>query len=138
MKQHALIVEGRIAEIIPDTLDLDGRSISLEERYHPEFLSLLVPYDLENPPVVRGPEPQLIPSSVTMRQARLALLTAGKLAVVTAALDSLTGDAGEAARIEWEFGATVDRASPMVALLSQLVGLNDAALDQLFTDASTR
>lgn len=46
--------DGRVAEIIPGTVVIDGKTITLEMRYHPDFIAGLVPYDPENPP----PEPE--------------------------------------------------------------------------------
>jgi hypothetical protein len=80
--------------------------------------------------------PPAPPTSVTMRQARLALLQAGLLASVSAALAAATGMAGDAARIEWEYAATVDRDSPLVAGLVATLGLTDAQLDALFAAAA--
>ena len=77
------------------------------------------------------PEPQA-PRAVTMRQARLALLQAGHLGAVQAAMES----AGEAAKIEWEYAGTVERESPIVAAMGQALGLDDGALDALFTAAA--
>ena len=83
------------------------------------------------------PEP-VIPQSVTMRQARLALLAAGLLDDVDAALAAIP-DATErrAAQIEWEYAATVDRASAWVGNLSSALGLTDEQLDTLFLSAGT-
>lgn len=87
-----------------------------------------------------NPQPQVpvptVPQSVTMRQARLALLQAGKLADVNDAIVALPSPQREAAQIDWEFAATVDRHSPTVDLLAQALSLNDAALDELFTTAA--
>lgn len=85
-----------------------------------------------------GPyDPQAIaPSVVSMRQARLALLEAGLLDDVAAALGALPSPQKEAAQINWEFAATVDRSSPLVATLAQALGLGAADLDQLFTTAA--
>lgn len=78
---------------------------------------------------------QPVPQVVTMRQARLALLGAGLLARVNDALAAMPGVEGEAARIEWEYATTVDRGSPLIASLGGALGLDDAALDDLFTTA---
>ena len=78
-----------------------------------------------------------IPSVVSMRQARLALLGAGLLSQVNDALAAMAGIEGEAARIEWEFAAEVKRSSPLVVSLSAALGLSEAQLDALFTQAST-
>lgn len=76
------------------------------------------------------------PSIVTMRQARLALLQAGLLASVQAAIDGMSGDEGAAARIEWEYSTTLDRNWPLVAALASVLNLDDVALDALFLQAS--
>lgn len=35
----------RVVEIIPATLEIDGRALPLEERFHPDFVAALVPVD---------------------------------------------------------------------------------------------
>ena len=77
-----------------------------------------------------------VPTEVTMRQARLALLGIGKLDVVAPAIESLEGAERDAARIEWEFSSTVVRSRPLVVMLGQALGLDEAALDQLFITAA--
>lgn len=77
-----------------------------------------------------------VPTAVTMRQARLALLGAGLLAQVNAAIASMAGAEGEAARIEWEYALEVRRDSPLVAGLSAALGLTDEALDNLYRAAA--
>ena len=79
-----------------------------------------------------APAPGPVPSSVTMRQARLALLGAGLLASVDAAIDSLPSPQKEAARIEWEYAAEVQRSSGIVLMMGVALGLDDAAIDALF------
>lgn len=81
------------------------------------------------------PPPPPIPSRVTMRQARLALLGEGLLAQVDAAVASVPGAAGDAARIEWEYALSVERNSPLVASLTSALGLTAEQLDALFTTA---
>ena len=76
-----------------------------------------------------------VPPSVTMRQARLALLGAGLLAGVDAAIDSLPNPQKEVARIEWEYAAEVQRSSGLVPMMGVALGLDDAALDALFVAA---
>lgn len=73
-----------------------------------------------------------VPTVVTMRQARLALLAAGKLAAANAAVAA----AGEAVQIAWEFSSDVRRDNPLVTSLAQALSLDDAALDALFTQAA--
>lgn len=87
--------------------------------------------------VAPPPAPVVIPSEVTMRQARLALLGIGKLGDVDAALASITDAAQrQAAQIEWEYSSTVKRDSAWVQQLAPALALDEAALDALFTAAA--
>ncbi len=82
-------------------------------------------------------EPQMAaPAAITMRQARLALLGAGLLAQVNAAIAAMPGATGEAARIEWEYAQEVRRDSPLVQSLGAALSLDQAAMDALFLAAS--
>lgn len=83
------------------------------------------------------PDVPYVPAEVTMRQARLALLQAGKLAAVDAAINALPEPTKSAARIEWEYSGTVRRRQPLVLALAPALGLNDAALDALFIAAES-
>lgn len=78
-----------------------------------------------------------IPTVVTMRQARLALLGVGKLDDVAAAIAGLPSPQKEAAQIEWEYSSEVKRDSALVTQLAPALGLDAAALDALFTTAAT-
>jgi len=78
----------------------------------------------------------VVPTKVTMRQARRALLAAGLLTQVNAAIAGMTGAAGDAARIDWEFSSEVQRNWPLVAALQPALDLTDAQLDSLFLAAS--
>lgn len=83
------------------------------------------------------PEPTpAIPTTVSMRQARLTLLAAGLLDAVNAAIAAMPGVDGDAARIEWEYATEVRRDSPLVSSLGPALGLDDAALDALFLAAA--
>ncbi|MDY0962108.1 MULTISPECIES: hypothetical protein [Massilia] len=77
-----------------------------------------------------------VPQEITMRQARLALLSTGVLAQVASAIETLPDAQRDAARIEWEFSSTVVRDRPLVKMLGQALGLDDQALDQLFITAA--
>ena len=80
---------------------------------------------------VEVPEPgATVPASVSMRQARLALLGAGLLSQVEAAITD------EAARIEWEYAATVERGNALMAAIGTGLGLTDEAIDALFVTAA--
>lgn len=71
--------------------------------------------------------------SVSMRQARLALLQSGLLATVEAAI--ATGS--EADQITWEYATEVRRGDPLVVNLSASLGLTEQQLDDLFKLAAT-
>ena len=81
-------------------------------------------------------EPEAIPTEVTMRQARLALLAAGKLAGVEAAIASMPEPQRTAASIEWEYSNALQRSNPFVAQLGAALGLDDAEIDALFVEAA--
>lgn len=77
-----------------------------------------------------------VPRAVTMRQARLALLAAGVLAAVDAAIDAMTEPTKSAARIEWEYSGEVQRHNGFVAALGPALGLTEAQIDALFIAAA--
>ena len=83
-------------------------------------------YNAANQPV--------IPTIVTMRQARLALLQSGYLDSIN---NYMATNAGAAAKIEWEYAAEVDRNSPLVANLATMLSLSNQQLDGLFTLAAS-
>lgn len=73
---------------------------------------------------------------VSMRQARLALLNAGLLDQVNTTIDAIQDPAEkEAASIAWEYAAEIRRLDPWVVRLGSALGLDDGALDALFTSA---
>lgn len=78
----------------------------------------------------------LVPTKVTMRQARRALLGAGLLASVTAAIAALPSPQKEEAQIEWEYSQEVQRHNGFVSLLAPSLGLSAAQLDALFVTAA--
>lgn len=83
-----------------------------------------------------GESTQPVPQEVSMRQARLALLADGRLDDVETALAALPGDAGRAARIEWEYAGTVTRDSDLIISLGAQLGLTDQKIDDLFRAAA--
>ncbi len=77
-----------------------------------------------------------VPVSVTMRQGRLALLGAGLLDDVDAALAAIPDETmRRAAQIEWEYAQTIDRHSAWVDGLADALGLTGDQLDNLFVAA---
>jgi len=77
--------------------------------------------------------PVVIPNSVTMAQARLALLDANLLDTVITNVSAMP----RSAQIRWEFSSTVNRNSELVIALAGVLGLDSTALDNLFIAAAT-
>ena len=80
------------------------------------------------------PAPVFVPQRVTMRQARLELLSRGLLDNVAATI----AVAGRAAQIEWEYASTVDRDNPVIAAVQQRQHMTDEQIDDLFREAAKR
>lgn len=78
-----------------------------------------------------------VPQSVTMRQARIALSRAGVLKAAEDAIAAMPGQPGEEARIEWAFAAELRRDHPLVTSLGDTLGLDAAAVDDLFRSAAS-
>jgi hypothetical protein len=118
-----------LTETVVAKIDSDGISRMSCSVENPEFQSWLA---AGNTPLPADPPPPVVITSVTMRQARLALLQAGLLAQVDAAIASMPGVDGEAARIEWEYATEVRRDSPLVDGLAAALSLTPEQLDNLF------
>lgn len=83
------------------------------------------------------PAPEAASQSITMRQARLALLNAGLLDDVEAAIITMDEPQRTQTQIEWEYAQEVQRDNALVAALGPKLGLDDAAIDSLFSMAAT-
>ena len=82
--------------------------------------------------------PPSIISEVTPRQIRIALLMSGVSTTdIEAALDGLPEPTKTVAKIEWEYSISFVRTNVLVAVVGQLLGWNDAQLDELWILAST-
>jgi len=77
-----------------------------------------------------------VPQSVTMRQARLALLAAGLLPAVNAAIASMPEPDKTAAQITWDYASSVDRGFGMVPQLAAALGMTETQIDDLFIAAA--
>ena len=123
-----IIKNNRIAAIATD--DYDGADWVPA----PENFDTLL---LDEYRVVDGALSIPVPSAVTPRQARLALLGAGLLAQVEAGLAAIPDPAQrQAAQIEWEYATTVVRDSQWVRTLGASLNLTSAQLDALFIAAA--
>lgn len=69
-----------------------------------------------------------VPTTLTIRQAKLVLLAAGLLDDVDAAV----AGADRATQIEWEFSTEVRRDWPTLVAMATALGMSDSQLDDLF------
>lgn len=76
--------------------------------------------------------PAPLPSTVTPRQARLALFAAGLLDVVEAAVNRAGGET----QITWEYATEINRTDPLIATLADALGLKSDQIDALFVTAA--
>lgn len=82
------------------------------------------------PPVTPLPSP--VPQSVTPRQARLALLAAGLLDDVNAAVAA----AGPQAQIDWDYALEIRRDNALIASMAGQLNLSSEQIDDLFRAAA--
>lgn len=88
------------------------------------------------PPAEPAPAP--VPQTVTRRQARQALLMAELLDDVQPAIDAIPDPVQRRmAQIEWEDSLEFVRSRPLVIQIGAALGLDESALDALFTQAAT-
>jgi len=76
--------------------------------------------------------PQPVPAEVPQWQARRALLAAGLLTAVEAAVAAASQDI----QITWEYAPNIVRNSPFIAAMAPALGLTDAQIDDLFRAAA--
>lgn len=98
----------------------------------PDVLAADAGQDLPPEPGPPAVEPQPV-TSVSRFQARAALLSAGLLETVEAAIAG-SGDA--LLKLAWADAQTFERASPTIAAMAGSLGLTDAQVDDLFQAAS--
>lgn len=150
----ARIENGLVVELIPDTVEAiseEGEApvtVGIEDRFHPDFVAALVPagddvqvgWSFANGEFAAPQAPRAaVPQSVSMRQARLALLAAGQLQAVEDAIDAIPdAETRQATRVDWDYATTVERNSGAVELLAAALNMNEETVDALFTDAAGR
>ena len=85
-----------------------------------------------------GSTASVIPQSVTRRQARQALLLRGKFDLVQAAIDAIPdATARGLMQIEWDDSLDFVRTRASVIAIGAAIGLDSAALDEMFTFAAS-
>ena len=87
--------------------------------------------DFRTPEEIEAYEKSLIPKTITLRQARLYLLSIGLL-------DDLENiiSQNRAYQIEWEYANQIEIESPLVKILGQTLNLDDEQIDNMFMEAS--
>ena len=132
---RAAVIENGVVSTVVDVPSLNVFEGDVKLVEAPEWVVSGATWDGEafTNPTVGGAAPR----SVTMRKARLALLNAGLLDDVEAAILSIPDQTTQrVVQIEWEYAQTVDRDSVWVKQLTAVVGLTDSQLDALFVAAS--
>ncbi len=80
----------------------------------------------------------LVPTKVTRRQARQALLLAGLLDAVQPAINAIADPVQrQLAKIEWDDAQEFERDRQLVVQIGAAIGLDDAGLDSVFIRAAT-
>jgi hypothetical protein len=93
--------------------------------------------DMTPEEIAEANTPPPVPASVSMRQARLALLGAGILSQVDAAIAGIADPTARvAAQIDWEYATEVRRQSPLITALAPALGLTSEDVDNLFYAAA--
>ena len=119
--------------------ELNGIWAFEEDGSQDEFIGAnLVAITLEEADAIRFPVlPPVVPTIVSMRQARLALFEQGVLGSVQTAIDGMVDPAKTITQISWDYATEVHRDDDLVVQLSAALGLDNAALDALFTLAAS-
>ena len=113
----------------------DGAYIP-EERANTDYAAYLTWISAGNTPDSADP---VVITSVSMRQARLALLSAGLLDDVDAAIAAISDPIErKTAEIEWEYAQEVHRDHQWVLNLAGALSLDAAGIDALFNQAAAR
>ena len=82
------------------------------------------------------PEASQVPEKVTRRQARQALVLAGKLSLVQPAIDAIADPMQrQMMQIEWDDSLEFERGRSTLIQIGGAIGLDAAALDALFIAA---
>jgi hypothetical protein len=81
---------------------------------------------------------QAVPKSVTLKAARKAIILSGVgMADIDGALNTIPDQiTREIAKVDWEFSEAIERDSPLVFMMSQVLGLTSEQVDELFLSAS--
>jgi len=106
---------------------INGVTRQMTEEEHQEFLAIQT--DVAASMAAR------VPAEVSMQRARLALLNHGLLDQVDTVIAAMPEPDKTKAKIAWEYSGVVQRTHPLITTLGTILGLDDAALDNLFREA---
>lgn len=115
------VVKWSVRDMFEDYTDEDGvfhSKVSQEEQY------------------LKDKFKDTVPKSVSMRQARLALLAIGKLSTIDNAIHTLPEPQKTEAYIEWTYSSEVLRDRPFLLQITQALGMTEEEVDTLFIEAS--
>ena len=125
-------------------LDADGRVVTFVRMDVPEYWQppegcTAVPDDELRAGWQYAPDSSPVPSQVSARQIRLWLVRNGiPLATVEEAIDSIMDQpTRDAIRVEWEYAPYIERSHQWLVPLAQVLGLDEAAVDAAFREASS-
>lgn len=103
-----------------------------EYKNFPDFLNGHIFIEYNNGFVTQEPKSTiLVPSTITIRQARLQLLEVGLLDDVEALVSQ-----DRKWQIEWEYATEVERISPLIESVKEAMSLTDEQIDNMFIAAS--
>jgi hypothetical protein len=113
----------------------DGKIVGLYSNGQPGFAEEFLEDNHEDVVAYRNPPPP-VPATVSMAQARLALIGAGLFSTIDAGLKALPEPQRTTALTAWEYAPTVSRTGALVTTLAGQFGLTETQLDALFTAAA--
>jgi hypothetical protein len=113
----------------------DNAFIPADERNR-DYREYLAWVEAGNEPLPPDPIPVVVPQTVSMAQARLALIGAGLFPAIDAGLKALPEPQRTTALTAWEYAPTVSRNGSLVTTLAGQFGLTEKQLDDLFTAAA--
>jgi hypothetical protein len=79
---------------------------------------------------------EIIPASITMRQARLILLQYGLLDTINKIIADMQGEQGDVARITWEYSQTVESANPLFDIITEIARMTLDQKNKMLLEAS--
>jgi hypothetical protein len=113
----------------------DGKVIGLYANAQPGYAEEFLEEDHADVVAFHNPPPP-IPQTVSMAQARLALIGAGLFTTIDNGLKALPEPQRTTALTFWEYSPTVSRNGELVTMLAAQFGLTGKQLDALFLAAA--